>query len=138
MRKQFPIRKRLLASLIRTAVVTAAALPVASWAQSSDATLRGKAPAGAEITAKNVATGAVRPTKAADAGGYALVGLPPGAYQIAAGPGTEKPVTLSVASTATLDLAAGAAPSAPVTATTTLEGVSVSAASLVEVKTSEV
>lgn len=140
MRKQFPFRKRLLASLIRTAVATTAILPAVSWAQSSDANVRGKAPANAEITAKNVATGAIRRTKAADDGSYALVGLSPGAYVIDAGPGTEKTVSLSVASTATLDLGAGAA--APATAstgtTTTLEGVSVTAANLVEVKTSEV
>jgi outer membrane receptor protein involved in Fe transport len=132
------LKKRLLASLIRTAIVTTAVLPAISWAQSSDANVRGKAAPNAEITAKNIATGAVRRTRAADDGSYALVGLQPGAYAIDAGPGTEKTVTLSVASTATLDLVAGEAPSTPVAATTTLEGVSVTAANLVEVKTSEV
>jgi len=132
----FRLRKRLLASLIRTAVATTALLPVAVWAQSSDATLRGRAPASSEVTAKNIATGAVRRTKAAEDGSYALVGLQPGTYQIDAGPGTEHTVTLTVASTATLDLVAGAA--APPVEATTLEGVTVSAAALTEVKTSEV
>jgi outer membrane receptor protein involved in Fe transport len=138
MKKRLPLQRKLLASLIRTAVISAAFVPAISWAQTSDANLRGKAPANAEITAKNVATGAVRHTKAAADGSYALVGLSPGSYAIDAGPGTERTVTLSVASTATLDLGAGAAPAAAGTATTTLEGVSVTAANLVEVKTSEV
>jgi outer membrane receptor protein involved in Fe transport len=138
MNKRLPLQRKLLASLIRTAVFSAAFVPAISWAQTSDANLRGKAPANAEITAKNVATGAVRRTKAAADGSYALVGLSPGSYVIDAGPGTERTVTLSVASTATLDLEAGAAPTAPTGTTTTLEGVSVTAANLVEVKTSEV
>ena len=133
MRKRLLLRKKLLASLI-TAAVAATAVPMTSWAQTADATLRGKAPANGEVTAKNVATGAVRRTKSAADGSYSLVGLQPGTYQVDAGPGTEKTVTLTVASTATLDLAAEAA--AP--ATTTLEGVSVNATTLREVKTSEV
>ncbi len=133
MRKRLLLRKKLLASLI-TAAVAATAVPMTSWAQSADATLRGKAPANGEVTAKNVATGAVRRTKSAADGSYSLVGMPPGTYQVDAGPGTEKTVTLTVASTATLDLAAEAA--AP--ATTTLEGVSVNATTLREVKTSEI
>ena len=138
MNKRLPLQRKLLASLIRTAVISAAFVPAISWAQSSDANLRGKAPANSEVTAKNLATGAVRRTKAAADGSYALVGLPPGSYQIDAGPGTERTVTLSVASTGTLDLGAEAAPAAAATATTTLEGVSVTAANLTEVKTSEV
>ena len=133
MRKRLLLRKKLLASLI-TAAVAAAAVPMTSWAQSADATLRGKAPANGEVTAKNIATGAVRRTKSAADGSYSLVGLPPGTYQVDAGPGTEKTVTLTVASTATLDLAAGGA-AAP---STTLEGVSVNATTLREVKTSEI
>ena len=46
--------------------------------------------------------GAPRPN--AD-GSYTLAGLPPGTYRVDAGAGTETVVTLSVASTATLDLA---------------------------------
>jgi outer membrane receptor protein involved in Fe transport len=136
MRTHTPLRKKLLASLIRAAVVTAAIGPAISWAQSADAGLRGKAPASAQVTAKNVATGLTRHTISAADGSYSLVGLPPGTYQVDAGPGTEKTVTLSVASTGTLDLAAGA-PSGAAT-TTTLGGVSVTATSLTEVKTSEI
>ena len=99
MNKRLPLQRKLLASLIRTAVISAAFVPAITWAQTSDANLRGKAPANAEVTAKNVATGAVRRTKAADDGSYALVGLPPGTYQVDAGPGTERTVTLTVAST---------------------------------------
>ncbi|HEX3895009.1 MAG TPA: TonB-dependent receptor [Rudaea sp.] len=136
MRRHLPLRKKLLASLIRTAVVATALGPTISWAQTADATLRGKAPANATVTAKNISTGAVRRTTASGDGGYALVGLPPGAYTIDAGAGTEQNVTLSVASTLTLDLTA--APTAPSTTTTTLEGVSVTATTLQEVKTSEI
>ncbi len=137
MRKQLPFRKKLLVSLIRTAVVaTATAAPMMSWAQISDANLRGRAPANATVTAKNVATGAVRRTVAAADGSYALIGLPPGTYAIDAGPGTEQNVTLTVASNASLDLAANATP--PGGAATTLEGVSVTATTLADVKTQEV
>jgi outer membrane receptor protein involved in Fe transport len=118
--------------LISSAVAATAFMPTVSWSQSADATLRGKAPANAEVTAKNVSTGAVRRTKADGDGGYALVGLPPGTYQIDAGPGTERTVTLTVASTATLDFTAGSA------APATLEGISVTATTLTEVKTSEI
>ena len=112
MRRHLPLRKKLLASLIRTAVVATALGPTISWAQTADATLRGKAPANATVTAKNISTGAVRRTTASADGSYALVGLPPGAYTIDAGAGTEQNVTLSVASTLTLDLTA--APTAPI------------------------
>lgn len=133
MSKRLSTRKKLLASLITATIATAAFGPTIAWAQSADATLRGKAPANSEITAKDVSTGATRRTKAAADGSYALVGLPPGTYQVDAGPGTEKTVTLTVASAATLDLAAAAG-----TPTTTLEGVSVNATTLTEVKTAEV
>jgi len=134
MKKRLPLQRKLLASLIRTAVFSAAFVPAISWAQSSDANLRGKAPANADVTAKNVATGAVRRTKAADDGTYTLIGLPPGTYLVDAGAGTAHTVTLTVASTGTLDLVPGSANNAP----TTLEGVSVTATTLTEVKTSEI
>jgi outer membrane receptor protein involved in Fe transport len=133
-------KKKLLASLITASVIAIGAAPTMVLAASSDANLRGHAAAGAVVTAKQIATGAVRRTKAATDGSYALVGLPPGTYQVDAGPGTEHTVTLSVASTASLDLtAAPAAAAAPSAANATnLNAVTVSAASLVEVKTSEV
>ncbi|HVI57663.1 MAG TPA: TonB-dependent receptor [Luteimonas sp.] len=106
-------------------------------AQSSDATLRGKAPVGAQVTAKNTATGLTRRASTNSDGSYSLVGLPPGTYQVDAGPGTEKTVTLSVATSVSLDLGE-AAPAPAGGAATTLETVTVTAAPLTEVKTSEV
>jgi outer membrane receptor protein involved in Fe transport len=131
MNMRLDLRKRLLSSLISATLASAFMLPMTGIAQSADANLRGKAPADSDVTAKNVATGAVRRTKAAADGSYSLVGLAPGTYTVDAGPGTEKTVTLTVASTATLDLEAGAATAA------TLAAVSVSGVALREVKTSE-
>lgn len=122
-------------SLIATAVASILAVPTISWAQTSDATLRGTAAAGSEVTATNVATGTTRRAKAGADGAYTLPGLPPGTYRVNAGPGTETIVTLSVASTATLDLLPGTAAPAPATA---LGEVRVTGARLIEVKTSEI
>ena len=137
MKRQLSTRKKLLVSLIGAAIGTAALGPHIVWAQSADATVRGKAPPNATITAKNVNTGVVRRTTAGGDGSYALVGLQPGTYQIDAGAGTEQTVTLTVASTNTLDLVAGA-PSPAGAAAQTLEGVTVTATTLTETKTSEV
>ena len=129
------MRNKLLASLV--AAASAASVPTMLWAQTADATLRGKAAPEMQITAKNVATGAIRHTNSAADGSYALVGLPPGTYTVDAGPGTAKTITLSVASTSTLDFT-GAVPTPAPATTTTLTGVTVTAAALAEVKTSEV
>ena len=137
MKQPLPLRKKLLASLIRSAVITAAFVPAMSWAQSSDATLRGKAEPAMQITAKNVATGARRITTSGADGAYALVGLPPGTYQVDAGPGTEKSITLSVASTATLDFSAPA-PAGSSAGAAMLQGITVTGIAQAEVKTSEV
>jgi outer membrane receptor protein involved in Fe transport len=134
-RKQFPFRKKLLAALITSAVATTFAAPTIAWAQSATATLGGKAPPSSEVTAKNIATGNVRRTKAASDGSYTLVGLQPGTYQVDAGPGTTTTVTLTVASTATLDLQPAGAVNG---GTTTLEGITVSGTTLRDVKTPEV
>jgi len=125
MTKRYSVHKSLVASTIAAAV--SSILAQHAYAQSADATLRGKAPANAEVTAKNTETGLVRHVKVAADGSYTVVGLPPGTYQVDAGPGTEKIVALSVASIATLNLEAEA-----------LETVTVTARRLVEVKTSEV
>jgi len=84
------------------------------------------------VTAHNTATGLTRRTRADASGGYAIVGLPPGTYEVDAGPGTETAVTLTVASTTTLDLQ----PAAPTT--NGLSTVTVTATRRPEVRTSEV
>ncbi|WP_240098474.1 TonB-dependent receptor [Thermomonas flagellata] len=102
-------------------------------AQSANATLRGKAPAGAEVTAVNTATGQVRKVKVAADGSFALTGLPPGTYKVEAGPGTEKTVTLAVATSVNLDLLPPGQGGVKTLDTVTATGVA-----LQEVKTSEV
>src|SRR5262245_43998706 len=119
-------------AILAGAMLVVTALPREAWAQSEAATLRGKAPASSEITARNLSTGYERRVQAGSDGTYVLVGLPPGTYQVDAGPGTQRNVTLTVASTATLDFEAAAPGAAPP------EEVVVTAARLTEVKTSEV
>jgi outer membrane receptor protein involved in Fe transport len=97
-------QKTLLAAAIGAAIATSATVPRVSYAQTTEATLRGHAPANADITARNVATGTTRKSKAGPDGTYTLPGLQPGTYQVDAGPGTQTTVTLSVASIATVDL----------------------------------
>jgi len=126
-----PTQRKLLACALASCLGLAAP---SVFAQSTSATLRGQATAGKAVTATNVDTGLVRRTTVTADGSYALAGLPPGTYRVDAGPGTEKTITLSVASTAELDLVSGAAP----TGGTQLEGITVSASALAEVKTSEV
>ncbi|WP_269635714.1 TonB-dependent receptor [Xanthomonas citri] len=122
----------------------AASLLAASpaMAQSSNATLRGQvaaSQAGTTVTATNLATGTTRRVATGPDGTYALVGLPPGTYKVDAGPGTEKTVTLSVASSVSLNLGSGGEATTPADGTaTTLDTVKVTATSLQEVKTSEV
>lgn len=138
MRKPLPFKKKILASLIRSVVVATVAMPAMSWAQSSDAGLRGKASPQMQVTAKNLDTGLRRTTTSAADGSYALVGLPPGRYQVDAGPGTEKVVILAVATTGTLDFAAPTGAATPSTGAATLEGITVTGTALTEVKTSEI
>jgi outer membrane receptor protein involved in Fe transport len=127
-------KKTLLAAAIAATLATGAGMPKVSWAQTAEATLRGRAAANAEVVAKNVATGATRRTIAAEDGSYTLPGLQPGTYQVDAGPGTATTVTLTVASTATLDLTAAGAAAAP----GAVEEVTVKAKRLYDVRTSEV
>jgi outer membrane receptor protein involved in Fe transport len=128
-------QNKLLASVIASTLAAAVAAPTASWAQSADATLRGKAPDNARVTARNVATGASRSTQAAADGTYVLAGLSPGVYKVDAGSGTERVVTLAVASTATLDLVAGGGVKVDAA---DLADITVKSQKLVEVKTSEI
>lgn len=65
--------------------------PLASLAQTTDATLRGRvlvdgvpAPAGASVVATDAATGFTRRATTLDDGTYVLVGLPPGSYEVSA------------------------------------------------------
>ncbi|MFO1225986.1 TonB-dependent receptor domain-containing protein [Roseateles sp.] len=103
----------------RHALATAVffALAGAAHAQVSTATLKGQvsAKAGAELTviAVNQATGLSYKTRAQSDGSYTLLGLPPGSYLVRVMAGSEagsaQAVTLHVAETAALDLAAGGA-----------------------------
>ncbi|MEO6925333.1 MAG: hypothetical protein ABI129_01590, partial [Rhodanobacter sp.] len=130
-------KKNLLAGLIGGSIMSLGVAPSFVMAASSDANLRGHAPPNSLVTAKEVNTGASRVTKAASDGSYALVGLPPGTYQVGAEGGAERTVTLSVASTATLDLTAAATGAANATNLTAVT-VTAAAVALQEVKTSEV
>jgi outer membrane receptor protein involved in Fe transport len=125
---------RHVALFLPAAVAAALACP-AVQAQSVDATLRGQAPAGAQVTARNLANGSTRRAQASPSGNYTITGLQPGTYRVDAGPGSEMVVTLGVASTATLDLVAGTA-TAEVEAP--IEEVVVTGRRLNEVRTSEV
>jgi hypothetical protein len=112
-------------------------------AQTANANLRGQvmvdsAPAaGTEVIATNVNTGAVRRAQTNANGTYTLIGLPPGTYRVQAG-GVSETVTLSVASNATLNLQSGGVAETTPQEATTLEGVTVTAPLLKDVKTSEV
>jgi hypothetical protein len=133
MRTRDCYKKILFAAVIGAALATGGAIPTAVWAQTADATLRGKAAANTEVVAKNIANGVTRRTKADAEGSYTLPGLQPGTYTVSAGPGTETTVTLSVASTATLDLAASTSGAAA-----PLAEVTVRSQRLTETRTSEV
>ena len=132
-RSTFQPKRKLLTCALAGVLVIASGHAIA---QSSNATLRGKTEAGAQVTAVNTATGTKRQVTATADGSYALVGLAPGTYKVTSG-GTERTVTLQVATSVNLDLA-GTAPAAPAGDATTLDTVRVTAPPLQEVKTSEV
>lgn len=138
MKNPMTLRKKLLAALITTGIATSLGAPSISFAQSANANLRGTAPPNSTITARNIATGSVRTAKASSAGSYVLVGLPPGTYTVDAGPGTEQTVTLSVASTSTLNLSKEAAAPVGKAPPQTLSTVQVVATPLLHVDTSQV
>src|ERR1700680_5110696 len=135
MKTRLSHKKTLLAAAIAAALATGAGVPSVSWAQTADATLRGTTAANAEVVAKNIATGITRRTKAAEDGSYTIPGLQPGTYRVDAGPGTETTITLTVASTAKVDLVAGAPEAA---APGTLEEFTVRSKRIIETRTSEV
>jgi outer membrane receptor protein involved in Fe transport len=128
-------RKYILAAAFAATLAGSAGMPRVSWAQTADATLRGRTAANAEVVARNIATGITRRTKAAEDGSYTIPGLQPGTYQVDAGPGTQTTVTLTVASTATVDLAPGEAAAAPGAA---VSEVTVRSKRIFETRTSEV
>ncbi|MBU6417266.1 MAG: hypothetical protein KJS83_08870, partial [Xanthomonadaceae bacterium] len=132
------LRKRLLAALIAGSVTATLTVPTFAFAQTANATLQGQAAPNAQITARNLATGQVRVTKASAQGRYILVSLPPGTWRVDAGPGTAQTVTLSVASTATLNLAAAATAAPAPSAGQTLATVQVVGTPLLDVRTSQV
>ena len=121
-----------------TALVGGGMAPTVVRAQSVNATLRGDGPPNAQVTAYNVNTGFTRQTKVNAQGHYALVGLPPGTYQVDAGPGTQQTVTLTVASSSTLNFKAAASSTPSAANAKSLGTVQVTAQSLPEVKTSQV
>ncbi len=124
------LQRRLLTVALCTCL---GAMSTPALAQSSNATLRGKAPPGAQITATNTATGATRKISANADGSYALVGLTPGTYRVEAAGGAAQTVTLAVATSVNLNLAGGtAAAPAGELGKVTVTG------TLVERKTSEV
>src|ERR1700733_8783380 len=133
MRTGLCYKKTLLATAIAATLATGAGVPIVSWAQTADATLRGTTAANAEVVARNIATGVTRRTKAAEDRSYTIPGLQPGTYRVDAGPGTETTITLTVASTATVDLATGGAEAA-----TALGEITVSSKRIIETRTSEV
>lgn len=135
---------RLQRTMLTTALVGCLALTSAAVnAQSASSTLRGKvagAEAGTTVTATNVADGSTRRTTTGAGGNYTLVGLAPGTYRVDAGAGSEQTVTVSVATTSTLNLSpnTGVTETAPAGAATDLAAVTVTAPPLQEVNTSEV
>ena len=107
-------RKKILASVIAASVTAIAIAPTVGFAQTATANLRGKAAPGSTVTVKNPDTGLTRKATVGADGSYTIIGLPPATYTVDAGPGTQKQVTLTVASTSTLNLTAeAAAPPAP-------------------------
>lgn len=131
--------RRLLSTALVSCLMLAAAPNV--MAQSANASLRGQvsgAQAGAEVTATNVATGTVRRGTVRADGSYSLMGLDPGTYNVVANGQTQK-ITVTVASTATLNFSEAAAGGTGTTAATNLDTVNVVAPTLLqEVRTSEV
>lgn len=104
--KNQKMRKRLLAVMIAS-LAGGMSLPEPASAQSTSATIRGRAAANADITATNTASGLKRRVAANADGGYVLIGLPPGTYRIDAvtsAGATTQVITVRVGQSATLNL----------------------------------
>lgn len=130
-------------SVLAGALATCLVVATPAFAQSTAATLRGQvstqagAEAGTTVTATNIATGATRRVQTNASGGYTLPGLPPGTYRVDAG-GQSQTVTLTVASTSTLNLTGTTSETPAAGDVTDIGAVRVTAPVLREVKTSEV
>ncbi len=124
-------------NLLSAALLACLALsgPVA-MAQSTAATLRGQAAAGATVTVTNVETGLSRSATVGDNGSYTIPGLPPGTYRVEGGAGGARNITLQVGQVANVDL--GQAATAPADGVTDLERVVATAQFVPETRTSEV
>lgn len=131
-------------SLLACALLGCLVIVTPAFAQSTGATLRGQvssqagAEAGTTVTATNVATGAVRRVQTNANGSYTVIGLPPGTYRVDAG-GAPQTVTLTVASSSTLDLQGTTSQTGTVSGDVTdIDAVTVTASVLRDVRTSEV
>ncbi|NII72306.1 outer membrane receptor for ferrienterochelin and colicin [Dyella sp. SG562] len=125
-------------------LTTAALLPAIGFAQNSTATVRGhvNAPQGqspTEVVATNLGNGFTVRAPVNAVGNYTLPSLAPGSYRIEAkgnGASASQEVKVQVGQALTLNLDAAAAASA--VNAQNLQGVTVTAASLIETRTSEV
>jgi outer membrane receptor for ferrienterochelin and colicin len=95
---------RPLPTTVAAAVAAILAGPAVVRAQTADATLAGYAAPGATVTVHSDETGLTRHGVAGGDGHFVIPGIPPGDYTADAGPGTEQPVTLQVATTTSVDL----------------------------------
>ena len=123
-------------NLLSAALVACLAMSAPAMAQSTGATLRGQASAGATVTVTNVDTGLSRSAMVNANGGYAIPGLPPGTYRVEGGAGGTRNITLAVGQVATVDLAQ--APATTADGVTNLEGVVAVGEIVPETRTSEV
>ena len=123
-------------NLLSAALVACLAMSAPALAQSTGATLRGQASAGATVTVTNVETGLSRSATVNANGGYNIPGLPPGTYRVEGGAGGSRNITLAVGQVATVDLAQ--APAATADGVTNLEGVVAIGEFVPETRTSEV
>ncbi len=104
----FSTKRRLASGISAIAVAAALTIAAPAMAQTAGSTLRGRAPAGAEVVATEVDTGAVRKTAVSADGTYVIAGLPAGNYHITVG-GRAADVVVPVASVQVQDFETAAA-----------------------------